>query len=189
MKSTQTLRIALLLTACGAPLLASCGYIKLLRPNTLKQLNPEMVQLVDELPEVDHPNKAIVGRLFVHGGLAHATVGGDGVMRAAIAVPENEYIWRPAIIVMPRGGILELDFSNEDQTHHMAFLPSVGERQILDLPPHTRGRGIVQLDAPGLYWFGCPVSNHAGRGMLGLIIVKGVVPVEARLDRPEQQQP
>jgi len=70
-----------------------------------------MVQLVDELPEVDHPNEAIVGRLFVHGGLAHATVGGDGVMRAAIAVPENEYIWRPAIIVMPRGGILELDFS------------------------------------------------------------------------------
>jgi len=38
MKSTQTLRIALLLTACGAPLLASCGYIKLLRPNTLTRL-------------------------------------------------------------------------------------------------------------------------------------------------------
>ena len=32
----------------------------------------------------------------------------------------------------------------------------------------------LRLDQPGLYWFGCPVSNHAGRGMLGLIVVAGL---------------
>jgi PQQ system protein len=47
----------------------------------------------------------------------------------------------------------------------------------------------VSLSEPGLYWFGCPVSNHAGRGMLGLIIVRGDSPPNAILDRPEQPQP
>jgi PQQ system protein len=47
----------------------------------------------------------------------------------------------------------------------------------------------MHLSQPGLYWFGCPVSNHAGRGMLGLVIVKGETPAEARLDRPKQKLP
>ena len=47
----------------------------------------------------------------------------------------------------------------------------------------------IRLDQPGMYWFGCPVANHAGRGMLGLILVSGEVPPEARLDRPRQPRP
>ncbi|HYB99526.1 MAG TPA: MSMEG_3727 family PQQ-associated protein [Candidatus Limnocylindrales bacterium] len=176
-------------TAVAVTMLAACEYARLLRPNALKQLTPEMVALVNELPEVDHQNEAIVGRLFAHGGLTRARVGADGVMHAAIAVPENEYIWKPAIVVMPRGGRIHLDISNEDTAHHMAFLPNKGERHLLDLPPKTRGRATLELDQPGLYWFGCPVSNHAGRGMLGLVIVKGTVDEEARLDRPRQKRP
>jgi PQQ system protein len=173
--------------ACIA--LSGCGYVKLLRPNVLKQLNPRVVALVNELPAVDDPNEAIVARLFAHGGLSHADVGDDGVMRDEIRVPENELIWEPAIIVMPRAGELELEFANEDQVFHIAFLPSVGAQQVLELPVHTAGRARVRLDEPGLYWFGCPVGNHAGRGMLGLILVRGEVPAEARLDRPEQRRP
>jgi hypothetical protein len=41
----------------------------------------------------------------------------------------------------------------------------------------------VTLNQPGLYWFGCPISNHAGRGMLGLIMVKGETEFEV-LVRP-----
>jgi PQQ system protein len=104
-------------------------------------------------------------------------------------VPKHEYIWEPSVIVMERGGELELEFSNEDQTLHIAFLPSVGERQVLELPVRTAGRARIRLDQPGLYWFGCPVANHAGRGMLGLVMVKGTVPAEARLDRPRQRKP
>ena len=172
-----------------AILLSGCEHGKLLRPSVLKQLDTDVAALVNELPDIDHQNEAIVGRLFAHGGLTRATLGPDGVMRDAIRIPQNEYIWKPAIVVMPRGGTLELDVSNEDHHHHMVYMPHNGERQVLDLPAGSRGVVRVQLDAPGYYWFGCPVSDHATRGMLGLVLVKGDVPPEARLDRPAQPRP
>jgi PQQ system protein len=169
--------------------LTACDYLRLLRPSVLKQLNPRVVRMVNYLPEVDHPNEAMVARLFAHGGLSHARRGGDGVYRDRIRVPKNQYIWEPAIVVMKSGGDLELEFQNEDESVHMAFLPSTGERETLVLPTKSGGRARIHLDQPGLYWFGCPVSNHAGRGMLGLVIVEGDVPAEARLDRPKQPRP
>ena len=184
MKSRLLLGVAML------PLsLTGCEYVKLLRPSVLKQLNPDVVRLVNTLPDVDDPNELIVARLFAHGGLSHASRGADGVYRDKIWVPENEFIWSPAIIRMENPGDLELEFHNADQNFHIAFMPSNPERQVLQLPMHTGGRVRVSLNHPGLYWFGCPVSNHAGRGMLGLIIVGGDVPAEARLDRPKQKRP
>jgi len=169
--------------------LSACNYVRLLRPSVLKQLNPDVVRLLNELPAVDHPNEEIIARLFAHGGLSYAKEGADGVMRDRIRIPKNEFIWRPAIIRMPHSGELELDFTNEDQTLHMALLPSNGQRVLLQLPMQQSGRARIRLDQPGLYWFGCPVSNHAGRGMLGLVIVPGEVPQEAKLDRPPQKRP
>jgi PQQ system protein len=169
--------------------LTGCEHVKLLRPKVLKQLNTDVAALVNELPELDHQNEAIIGRLFAHGGLTRAELGSDGVMRDRVRVEVNEYLWKPAIIVMPRGGILELDVTNEDYNHHMVFMPHNGERQLLDLPAKTRGVIRVELDEPGYYWFGCPVANHATRGMLGLVLVKGEVPPEAKLDRPPQPRP
>jgi PQQ system protein len=170
-------------------MLCGCEHVKLLRPQVLKQLDTDVAALVNELPNVDHQNEAMVGRPFAHGGLTRATLSPDGIMRDRVRVPSNEFIWKPAIVVMPRGGTLELDFTNEDQNHHAAFMPNNGERQVLDLPPHTRGIVRVQLDAPGYYRFGCPVADHAGRGMLGLVIVKGEVAAEAKIDRPRQRPP
>ena len=169
--------------------LSGCDYVRLLRPSVLKQLNPDVVKLLNTLPNVDDPNEAMVARLFAHGGLSHATRGTDGIFRDQIRVPRHEYIWRPAIIVMERGGELELDIANEDEVLHIAFLPSNGNRQVVQLPMRERGKARITLDQPGLYWFGCPVANHAGRGMLGLVIVKGEVPPEARLDRPRMPRP
>jgi PQQ system protein len=169
--------------------LAGCEYAGLLRPNVLGQVDPEMAALLNELPNLDEPNEALVGRLFATGGASRVSVGDDGIMRDKIRVPKDEYLWYPAIIVMPRGGTLELDITNEDQRPHAMFAPSNGERQVLELPAATRGIVRVTLDQPGMYWFGCPVANHAGRGMLGFVFVKGEVPPEARLDRPRQPQP
>ncbi len=169
--------------------LSGCEYVRLLRPSVLKQLNPRVVRLVNELPAVDHPNEAIVARLFAHGGLSHAKLGGDGIFRDRVYVPKDQYIWYPAIIVMERGGDLELEFSNDDVITHAAFVPSDGDRQVLMLPVHQAGKVRVTLNQPGLYWFGCPISNHAGRGMLGLVMVKGETPSEAKLDRPKQNRP
>lgn len=170
-------------------LLAGCEYLGLLRPSVLKQLNPDVVRLVNELPATDEVNKALIGRLFAHGGARDATVGPDGIMRVLVTVPKHAYLWKPAVVIMPRGGVLEMDFENEDQVLHMAFVPGNGGRQVLHIPEQKRGRVRVTLDQPGYYFFGCPVMNHAGRGMLGLILVKGDTPPEARLDRPPQRRP
>ena len=110
-------------------------------------------------------------------------------MRVTVRTPKDEYLWEPAVIIMPRGGELEIDFSNEDRQFHAAFLPGNGGRQLLNLPMRERGRARLQLDEPGYYFFGCPVMNHAGRGMLGLILVKGDTPADAKLDRPRQRRP
>jgi PQQ system protein len=186
----KPLRARAALPLLALALLSGCEYARLLRPGVLKQLNPRVVRLVNELPRVDDQNEAIVGQLFARGGLDHAKVGEDGVMRATVRVAPGEYLWYPAVVVMPRGGELELDFYNEDPySHHAAFLPNAGNRHALMLPIRSRGRARIRLDQPGLYWFGCPVANHAGRGMLGLIMVGGEVPAEAKLDRPRQPRP
>ena len=170
--------------------LSACEYVRLLRPSVLKQLNPRVVRLVNELPEVDQPNEEIVGRLFAHGGLGHAVKGSDGVYRARINVPPGQYIWEPAIIVMKDEGELELDISNHDPvSYHAAILPSNGSRELLMLPMHARGTARLRLNGPGYYFFGCPIANHAGRGMLGLIIVGGDVSPSGKLDRPPQTRP
>jgi PQQ system protein len=152
-------------------------------------LTPPVVELVDYLPNVDEPNKAVLARLFAMGGLAHATLGTDGIMRSAIRIRLDQIIYEPSVIVMPRAGELELSVTNEDETVHLLFLPSNGERQILILPQHKGGTARIRLDQPGLYTFACPVSNHAGRGELGVILVEGETPPDAKLDRPPQRRP
>ncbi len=181
-------RGALLVSLLGT-LLSGCEYAGLLRPSVLSQLDPPVARLVNELPELDQPNDAIIARLYATGGLSHAEPGSDGVMRASVAAPPGQMIWTPAIIVMPRGGDLELTFSNLDKSAHAALLPSNGDLQLLELPSMQAGTAKIRLDGPGMYWFGCPVANHVGRNMLGFILVKGDAPVEARLDRPAQPQP
>ncbi|MDP8994847.1 MAG: multicopper oxidase domain-containing protein [Pseudomonadota bacterium] len=175
--------------AAAAVTLAACEYAGLLRPNVLAQVDPEMATLLNELPNLDEPNEALIGRLFATGGASRADVGDDGIMRDRIRIPRDELLWYPAIIIMPRGGTLELDIINEDHRPHALFAPNDGTRQLLQLPARTRGVVRVTLDQPGMYWFGCPVANHATRGMLGFVFVKGEVPPEARLDRPPQPQP
>lgn len=175
-------------SAVAAAALTSCEYLGLVRPSVLGQVDPEMAALLNELPNLDEPNEAMIGRLFATGGASRPKIGADGIMRDRIRIPKDEYLWYPAILILPRGGTLELDITNEDQRPHAMFAPSNGERKILELPAATRGIVRVTLDQPGLYWFGCPVANHANRGMLGFVIVKGEVPPEARLDRPRQPQ-
>jgi PQQ system protein len=91
--------------------------------------------------------------------------------------------------VMPHIGKLDIEFQNEDQYFHLPFLPSNGDRQLIELPTHTAGVARIELDEPGFYVFQDAVANFAGRGMLGAILVAGEVPASARLDRPPQRRP
>ena len=180
---------ALSLLMALAVVLTGCNYARLARPSVLGQLNPDLVGLVNFLPSIDNPNEATLGRLIGTGGLTHAERDSTGFMRARVRVPRDQFIWRPSVVVMPEAGVLELEFSNEDPVLHQAIISSEGGKQFLDILPRSRGVARVRLDQPGMYSFGCPVANHAGRGMIGIIIVRGQVPEEARLDRPPMKRP
>jgi hypothetical protein len=67
--------------------LTGCDYVRLLRPSVLKQLNPHVVRLVNELPAVDDPNEAIVARLFAHGGLSELYGAPRGNTLVVFALP------------------------------------------------------------------------------------------------------
>lgn len=169
--------------------LAACQHVQMLRPAVLSQLDRDVAALVNYLPEIDHPNEATLGRLIGTGGLVRAEDDGDGTLRARVRIPPRQLIWKPSVVVMPRGGTLELVFSNEDEETHQALLPSDGGKELLTVLPRTAGVARIELRRPGLYSFGCPVANHSGRGMIGLIVVEGDVPEEARPDRPPQPRP
>jgi PQQ system protein len=166
------------------------NYARLLRPSVLKQLTPELVALVNELPAFDSQNKATVGRLFLHGGLAYAQEAAYGRLRAQVRILAGEMIFKPSVIVMPHGGDLDLELINESPWDpHAAVLPSNEDKQWLWLPIHSRGYARLNLDGPGSYWFSSPIGNNEGRGLLGMIVVHGDVPRQARLDRPPQPRP
>ena len=94
------------LLALGVTAVIFPDYFRLLRPSVLKQMDPRVVKLVNELPGVDRQNQELLGRLFALGGLAHAKEGPDGGMRVDVRAPKGELIWEPAIIVMVRPGEL-----------------------------------------------------------------------------------
>ena len=178
------------IAACALiPLCVGCNYLALLRPSVLRLLNPRMVALVNELPNVDHQNKEIIGQLFAQGGLGHAVERPDGMMHITVHIPNGHLLWEPAVIVMPHVGKLEIEFHNNDQYFHLPYLPSNGDRQVIELPTHTAGKVQIELDEPGYYTFIDAVANFGGRGMLGAILVAGEVPNSAKMDRPRQRRP
>jgi len=167
----------------------SCNYVRLLRPSVLRQLTPETAELLNYLPRLEDPNKAILGRLFAQGGLVHAQVAADGVMHARIRVRAGKMMWQPSIVVLPHAGTLDLLVYNEDAGTQVVSFPSNGDQQILVLPAQRAGRVRITLDDPGLYTFANSVANTAGQGMIGALIVEGQVPPDARLARTAQKRP
>ena len=85
-----------------ALVLASCNYAKLARPSVLGQLNPDLVNLVNFLPSIDHPNEATLGRLIGTGGLTQAKRDSAGFMHARVRVPRDQFIWRPSRVTSMR---------------------------------------------------------------------------------------
>jgi PQQ system protein len=142
-----------------------------------------------EMPEFYRQNKAALGRLMMHGSVSYAEEGPEGRLRAQVRIPPDELTWDPSILVMPRGGDLDLDIVNDDENTHSALLPSNGDNQFIWLPNDSRGTARVNLDGPGYYYFSSPIGNDEGRGLIGAIVVMGDVPKEARLDRPPQPRP
>ena len=152
------------------------------------QSEEELSTLVRQLG-LDRQNTAVLGRLVTHGGLGHAAEEPGGGMRARVRIPLDELVWEPSVLVMPHGGDIEIEVTNDDQNTHGALFPSNGDSQWLWMPVYSRGTVSLSLDGPGYYWFSSPIGNDEGRGMEGVIAVLGEVPPGAFLDRPDQPQP
>lgn len=138
---------------------------------------------------LDTQNAATIGQVLGTGSIAEATVRGDGTMEATIRIKEDSLSWDPAILVLPRGGDLELTIINDDKNTHACLLPSNGDQKFIWLLNHSKGRAKLNLDGPGYYWYSSPAGNDEGRGLTAAIVVRGEVPPEARLDRPPQPRP
>ena len=138
---------------------------------------------------LDTQNKGTMGRILASGSIAEATERADGTMEATIRINEDEIAWEPAILVLPHGGQLELTVINDDTNTHSCLLPSNGDQKFLWLLNHSRGKATLTLDGPGYYWYSSPGGNDEGRGLTAAIVVRGEVPPEARLDRPDQPRP
>jgi PQQ system protein len=142
-----------------------------------------------ELQELHKQNGATIGRVLATGNIGHAEDRPDGRMHARVRILPDELIWDPSILIMPHGGDLELELTNDDDNTHCALLPSNGDSQFIWLVNHSRGTASLNLDGPGYYWFSSPTGNDEGRGLTGAIVVMGEAPAEARLDRPPQPRP
>ncbi len=138
---------------------------------------------------LDGQNQATLGRLLTTGNIGYAEEGSDGRMRARIRIVPDQLVWDPAVLVLPHGGELDIEFVNDDQNTHCALVPSNGDSQWMWLPNYSRGTMHVTLDGPGQYWFSSNIGNDEGRGLIGAIVVMGDVPASARLDRPPQPRP
>lgn len=145
-------------------------------------------QLIHEIG-LDRQNRAALGRLLAHGNLGQAEEGPDGRLHAKVRITPDELAWDPTVLLMPHGGDIELEVTNDDGNTHGALFPSNGDSQWMWMPVYSRGKVVLNLDGPGYYWFSSPIGNDEGRGMEGMIVVLGEVPPEALLDRPDQPQP
>lgn len=142
----------------------------------------------DQLAELAKQNGTSIGRLLTTGKVGHAEEK-NGRMRAKVRIPEDELAYEPAVLVLPHGGELEIEFTNDDKNTHGALLPNNGGNKFIWLVNHSKGKAVLQLDGPGCYWYGSPTGNDEGRGLTGAIVVGGDAPPEARLDRPKQPRP
>jgi PQQ system protein len=142
-----------------------------------------------DVAALDKQNGVTLGRLLGRGTVGQAEEGSDGKMHATVRIPEDELVYEPGVLVMPHGGVLELELINDDRNTHCAVLPSNGDTQFIWLVNHSRGTATLELDGPGYYWYGSTTGNDEGRGLTGAIVVGGEVPPEARLDRPTQPRP
>jgi PQQ system protein len=97
--------------------------------------------------------------------------------------------WEPGILILPHGGTLELTLINDDKNTHCSVLPNIGDNLVIWMVNHSKGTATLNLQGPGIYWYGSATGNDEGRGLTGAIVIGGEVPPEAKLDRPAQPRP
>jgi len=140
------------------------------------------VRLMEAMLGSNEPNEKTLGQMIA--------VGGGSVARITVEHNAEETVLSSAVIMVGRAGEFEIALKNlNPQNHLMLVAPSDGGKIALDLPPLYQGRTRLHLGTPGMYMFADAMGDHMGRGMMGMILVEGEVPAEAKLDGPKQPRP
>ena len=133
------------------------------------------------IADLERQNGVTLGRILGRTTVGEAEEGSGGKMRATVRIPEDELVYEPGVLVLPHGGVLELELINDDKNTHCAVLPSNGDYKFIWLVNHSKGKATLELDGPGYYWYGSRSGNDEGRGLTAAIVVGGDTPPEARL--------
>src|SRR5579875_2417248 len=111
---------------------------------TDEEVTPMATEVDPELAGLSKQNGASIGRLLATGKIGYAEEGPDGRMSARIRIPPDELSWEPAVLVLPHGGDLDLELTNDDLNTHCALLPSNGDFKFLWLVNQSRGTASIQ---------------------------------------------
>ena len=108
------------------------------RPDLLRELG------------LDKQNHAALGRVLGTGSIAEATERADGTMEATIRIKEDELCWDPAILVMPHGGVIELDGHQRRQEHARGVVSEQWRQEIPLAAEPLEGQGETAPRRPRL---------------------------------------
>ena len=97
-----------------------------------------MTDTAVDIAGLDKQNGVTLGRILGRGTVGQAEEGSDGKMRATIRIPEDELVYEPGILVIPHGGVLELEFINDDKNTHCAVLTSNGDYKFIWLVNNSK---------------------------------------------------
>ena len=103
-----------------------------------------------------------LGRVLGRGTVGKAEEGPDGKMRATIRIPEDELVYEPGVLVVPHGGVLELELINDDKNTHCAVLPSNGDYKFIWLVNHSKGTADARARRPGVLLVRLPFGQRRG---------------------------
>ena len=114
------------------------------------------------MPDLDKQNGATLGRILGRGNVGQAEEGPDGKMPATVRIPEDELVYEPGVLVLPHGGVLELELINDDKNTHCAVLPSNGDYKFIWLVNHSKGTATLDARRPGVLLVRLPYRQRRG---------------------------
>jgi plastocyanin len=85
-------------------------------------------------------------------------------------VTANEYRFEPDELEVPAGVPVRIEFHNDGDMPHNLTFEGIGQGTPT-LEPGQRAELLIELETPGRYAFECTVTNHAGMGLRGHLVV------------------
>jgi uncharacterized cupredoxin-like copper-binding protein len=108
------------------------------------------------------------------GGETQAQTIKKGPLVGAVAINETEYKLTPVKPTAKQAGLVEFRVQNSGKVvHALEVVGPNGEQKTGQIQPGKSATLRVDLGKAGTYDMYCPIDNHKGKGMEGLVAVAG----------------